>query len=377
MIRNFLNFAALTLIAFSSLRAAPADTSPAPGTRLKELVSLEGVRDNQLIGYGLVVGLNGTGDHQQTLFSAQSLGNMLQQMGVSINPAIVRVTNTAAVMVTATLPPFAQPGMHVDVTAGAIGDAANLQGGLLLMTSLKGVDGQVYAIAQGSVVTGGFVAGKSGNSATVNHPTVGRVPGGANVERVSPSIAPKNSIKLQLRDPDFTTALRISTAINEKFGDKVHPIAHPDNSALVAVTIPAEYATRATEFIAGLEALQVVADRPARVIINERTGTIVMGKEVRVSPVAIMHGKLTVQIQTQEQVSQPNAFSRTGTTEVVPQVTVGAKEEKSKSVMLGKGATVEELVRALGDIGSTPRDVIAILQSLRAAGALEAEVEVI
>jgi flagellar P-ring protein precursor FlgI len=184
-------------------------------------------------------------------------------------------------------------------------------------------------------------------------------------------------IKLQLREPDFTTALRISAAINEKFGDKAHPIAHADNSALVGVAIPAEYATRATEFIAGLEALQVVADRPARVIINERTGTIVMGKEVRVSPVAIMHGKLTVQIQTQETVSQPNAFSQGGTTQVVPQVTVGAKEEKSKSVMLGKGATVEELVRALGDIGSTPRDVIAILQSLRAAGALEAEVEVI
>jgi flagellar P-ring protein precursor FlgI len=377
VIRSFLKSFVLSFIAFSSLRAAPADAPAPSGTRLKELVSLEGVRDNQLIGYGLVVGLNGTGDHQQTLFSAQSLGNMLQQMGVAINPAIVRVTNTAAVMVTATLPAFAQPGMHVDVTAGAIGDAANLQGGLLLMTSLKGVDGQVYAVAQGSVVTGGFVAGKSSNSQTVNHPTVGRVPGGASVERISPSIAPKTSIKLQLREPDFTTALRISAVINEKFGDKAHLIAHADNSAVVGVTIPADYATRATEFIAGLEALQVVADRPARVIINERTGTIVMGKEVRVSPVAIMHGKLTVQIQTQELVSQPNALSQGGTTQKVEQVNVGAKEDKSKSVMLNKGATVEELVRALGDIGSTPRDVIAILQSLRAAGALEAEVEVI
>src|SRR5579871_6368422 len=187
------------------------------GTRLKELVSLEGVRDNQLIGYGLVVGLNGTGDHQQTFFSVQSLANMLQTMGVSVNPTAVRVMNTAAVMVTATLPPFAQPGMHIDVTAGAMGDASNLQGGLLLMTSLKGVDGQVYAVAQGSVVTGGFVAGKSANSQTVNHPTVGRVPGGANVERMAPSIAPKNLIKLQLHEPDFTTALRISTAINSKF----------------------------------------------------------------------------------------------------------------------------------------------------------------
>ncbi len=186
---------------------------------MKELVSLEGVRDNQLIGYGLVVGLNGTGDHQQTLFSAQSLTNLLQQMGVSINPLLIRVTNTAAVMVTATLPPFAQPGMHIDITAGALGDSSNLQGGLLLMTSLKGVDGQVYAIAQGSVVTGGFGAGRSGSTTTVNHPTVGRVPGGATVERGAPSIEPKTTLKLQLREPDFTTALRISSVINERFGE--------------------------------------------------------------------------------------------------------------------------------------------------------------
>lgn len=367
----------LAALPFSTLAAAPAETNAPVGTRLKELISVEGVRDNQLIGYGLIVGLNGTGDHQTTLFSVQSLANLLQQMGVSINPTSVLVKDTAAVMVTATLPPFAQPGMHVDVTAGAIGDANNLQGGLLLMTSLKGVDGQVYAVAQGSVVTGGFVAGKSGNSSTVNHPTVGRVPGGASVERAAPSIAPKSTIKLQLREPDFTTALRISAVINEKFGEKGKPIAHADNSALVGVTIPADFLTRATEFIAGLEALQVVADRPARVVINERTGTIVMGKEVRVSPVAIMHGKLTVQIQTVETVSQPNALSQGGTTKVVPEVTVGAKEEKSRNVLLKQGATVEELVRALGDIGSTPRDVIAILQALRAAGALEADVEVI
>ena len=245
------------------------------------------------------------------------------------------------------------------------------------MTSLKGVDGQVYAVAQGSVVTGGFVAGKSGNSSTVNHPTVGRVPGGASVERPAPSIAPKTMIKLQLHEPDFTTALRVSAVINDKFAEKGKPIAHADNSALIGVTIPADYLTRSTEFIAGLEALLVVADRPARVVINERTGTIVMGKEVRVSPVAIMHGRLTVQIQTQELVSQPNAFSQGGTTQVVPQVTIGAKEEKSRNVLLQRGATVEELVRALGDIGSTPRDVIAIIQALKAAGALEADIEVI
>jgi flagellar P-ring protein precursor FlgI len=359
------------------LAAVPMESLGGTGARLKELVSIEGVRDNQLIGYGLVVGLAGTGDRQLTIFSAQSLTNMLQQMGVSVPASGIIVKNTAAVMVTGTLPAFAQPGMHIDVSASALGDAANLQGGMLLLTSMKSVDGQVYAMAQGSVVTGGFVAGgKSGNSTTVNHPTVGRVPSGAIVERPSPSIAPGNHLNLQLRLPDFTTAQRVSAVINERFGEPGKPLAKPENSAVIAVSIPPDYAGRAVDFIAGLESLHVVADRPARVIVNERTGTIVMGKEVRVSPVAIMHGKLTVQIQTTEVVSQPGPLSQ-GTTAIVPQVAVNAKEDKSNSLVLKQGATVEELVRALGAIGSTPRDVIAILQSLRAAGALEADVEVI
>ena len=346
------------------------------GARLKELVSIEGVRDNQLIGYGLVVGLRGTGDRQQTLFPAQSLANLLQQMGVTSNPILFAVKNTAAVMVTATLPPFGQPGTHIDVTVGSMGDAANLQGGLLLMTSMKGVDGQVYAISQGSVVTGGFVAGRGGNSETVNHPTVGRVPGGATIERAAPSVSPSGRVRFQLMQPDFTTALRISNVINDKFADGKSPLAKPENSALVAVTIPPEYASRSVEFISEIEALKVETDRPARVVINERTGTIVMGKEVRVSPVAIMHGNLTVEIQTVNTVSQPAAFSQ-GQSTVVPQVEVAAKEEKSRSLVLKQGATVEQLVHALGSIGSTPRDVIAILQSLRAAGALEADIDVI
>jgi flagellar P-ring protein precursor FlgI len=345
-------------------------------TRLKELASVEGVRENQLLGYGLVVGLAGTGDRQLTIFSAQSLTNLLQQMGVSVPATSILVKNTAAVMVTATLPPFAQPGMHIDITAAALGDAANLQGGLLVLTSLKGVDGQVYAVAQGSVVTGGFAAGRAGNSQSVNHPTVGRVPGGATVERPAPSIVPNGHLKLQLHAPDFTTALRISEVINEKFGSQGKPLARPENSALVGVAIPPDYAARAVEFVAELEGLEVKADRPARVIINERTGTIVMGKEVRVSPVAIMHGNLTVEIETTPIVSQPAPLSQ-GTTTVVPQVAVTAKEEKSRNLVLKQGATVEELVHALGAIGSTPRDIIAILQSLRAAGALEADVEVI
>lgn len=327
-------------------------------TRLKELVGLEGVRENQLIGYGLVVGLAGTGDRRQTVFSAQSLTNILERMGVSVSPTAIRVNNTAAVMITATLPPFAQPGSRIDVTAAAIGDAANLQGGLLVLTTLRGPDAQTYAVAQGPVVTGGFVAGKQGNNQTVNHPTVGRVPNGAIVERAAPSIVPTNKLRLQLRQADFTTSARIAEAVNKKFASDNHLVALAENSAVVAVSIPAEYASRSTEFIAELENLPVEADRLARVVINERTGTIVMGKQVKISPVAIMHGSLTVEIQTSYAVSQPAPLS-SGTTEVVPKVGVGVKEEQARNLVLKQGATVEELVRALMSIGSTPRDVMS------------------
>jgi flagellar P-ring protein precursor FlgI len=357
----------------SMLLHAPA--APVRAARLKDLVAIEGVRDNQLLGYGLVVGLAGTGDRQQSVFSAQSLTNLLQRMGVSVAPTAIRVANTAAVLVTATLPPFAQPGMHLDITAAAIGDARNLQGGILVLTSLRGSDGQVYAVAQGPVVTGGFSSGKAGASQTLNHPTVGRGPAGATVERGAPSIAPQGVIHLQVRQSDFTTTTRIVEAVNQKFNVGKAP-AHADNAGLVSVAVPAEYSTRVTEFISQLENLTVEADRPARVVINERTGTIVLGKDVRVSPVAILHGNLTVEIQTEMRISQPNAMAA-GTTAVVPQTAVAAKEEKARNLVLQQGATVEELVRALASTGSTPRDVIAILQNLRAAGALEAEIEVI
>lgn len=363
---------ALPILALLPPVTAAANDSP---TRLKELVSLEGVRENQLIGYGMVVGLKGTGDRQLTIFTAQSLANMLQQMGVTVNPSLILVKNVASVMVTATLPAFAQSGMQIDATVAAIGDAASLQGGLLLMTSLRGIDGQVYSIAQGPVVTGSFIAGGGGTTQTLNHPTVGRVPGGAMVERASPALEPTKEVKLQLHDADFTTAARIADTVNHHFTD-TPAIAHAENSGMIKVAIPPAFATRTTEFIAELEALTVVTDRPAKVVINERTGTIVMGKEVKVSPVAIMHGDLTVQIQTNYDVSQPGPFSN-GTTQVTPQVSVGVKEEKARNVLLKEGATVEELVRALSAIGATPRDIIAILQSLRAAGALESEIEVI
>ncbi|HZT30587.1 MAG TPA: flagellar basal body P-ring protein FlgI [Bryobacteraceae bacterium] len=353
---------------------------PLPETRaaarLKELVSIAGVRDNQLIGYGLVVGLAGTGDRRQTIFSAQSLANLLERMGVSIPAAAIQVKNTAAVMVTATLPPFAQPGAHIDATAAAVGDASNLQGGLLLLTSLRGVNGQIYAVAQGPVITGGFVGGQGGNRQTVNHPTVGRVPNGAIVERAAPAAALASPLHLQLRQADFTTAARIAEAVNKRFAAQESPIARAENAALIRVGIPGAYAARATEFVAELETLSVEADRPSKIVVNERTGTIVMGKEVRISPVAIMHGNLTVEIQTSFVVSQPAPLSN-GQTQVVPQVGVGVKEEKARNLVLKQGATVEELVRALGSIGATPRDVIAILQNLRDAGALEADLEMI
>ncbi len=360
-----------TLVIFLLLvEAAPA------GTRLKELATIEGVRENQLVGYGLVVGLAGTGDRSQTMFSAQSLTNMLERMGVTVSPQAIRVANTAAVMVTATLPPFAQPGSKIDVTAAAVGDAPNLQGGLLVLTELRGADGRVYAVAQGPVVTGGFVAGRSGTQQTVNHPTVGRVPNGAIVERPAPTPAPGRRLHLQLRQADFTTAARIVEAVNKALGATGAPVASAESSGLVTIDMPASYVQRTVEFVAQLESVTVEADRPARVVINERTGTIVMGKEVRISPVAVMHGSLTVQVETTYQVSQPAPMGA-GTTEVVPQVGVGVKEEKTRNIVLKQGATVEELVRALSAIGSTPRDVIAILQNMRAAGALEAELEVI
>ena len=348
--------------------------SPLPATRLKELVTLEGMRENQLIGYGLVVGLAGTGDRRQTIFSAQSLTNLLERMGVTVSPTQLTVKNTAAVMVTATLPSFAQPGSRIDVTAAAMGDSSNLQGGLLVLTSLRAANGQVFALAQGAVVTGGFVGGKGGNTQTVNHPTVGRIPNGAIVERAAPSLAPAAKINLQLRRPDFTTSARIANAVNTGFGDA--NVARAENSALVSVILPKERAGHAIEFIAELENLSVDVDRPAKIVVNERTGTIVMGNQVRISPVAILHGNLTVEIQTTFAVSQPKPFSQ-GTTEVIPQESVGVKEDKAHNVILKQGATVDELVRALTAIGSTARDVIAILENLRAAGALDAELEVI
>ena len=340
--------------------------------RLKELISLEGVRDNQLLGYGLVVGLAGTGDRQQTLFSAQSLTNLLERMGLTVNPTLIQVKNTAAVMVTATLPPYSQAGSRIDVTIAAMGDSASLQGGVLLMTALKGPDGQVYAVAQGPMVLGGFIAGARGNSQTVNHPTVGRIPNGAIVEHNAPSVNLTSHLHLQLQRADFVTAARITEAVNKRFGN----IAHAENAALVTVSLPPEYAKNTTEFVAELDHLTVETDTEAVIVVNERTGTIVMGKDVLIAPVAIMQGNLNVEIETTPLISQPPPMSG-GSTQVTQQTNVAVKQEQSRSVLLQHGATVEELVRALNAIGSSPRDIISILQNLKSAGALDADLRVI
>lgn len=350
--------------------------APAPAaTRLKELASVEGVRDNQLIGYGLVVGLNGTGDKRQTVFSAQALTNILKRMGVTVNPNAILVKNMAAVMVTATLPPFGQPGTRIDATAAAIGDATNLQGGMLLLTALQGPDGQVYAAAQGALLTGGFVArGNGGNTQTLNHPTVGRIPAGAIIEKSPPSVPPSEVLRLQLHQADFSTAARIVQAVNNHFSADAP--ARAENSGAVVIQVPEAFASRPVEFVAEVESLTVDADRPQKVVINERTGTIVLGKDVHIAPVAILHGALSVEVRTQYDVSQPLPYSK-GETTVVPNIDVQAKESQAQNIVLGEGASVEELVRALQAIGSTARDIIAILQNLRAAGALSANIEVI
>lgn len=353
-----------------------AVTTPGAVSRVKDLAALEGVRDNQLVGYGLVVGLNGTGDKRQTVFAAQSLANMLNRMGVAVNPTAIQAKNVAAVMVTATLPPFAQPGTKIDATVATIGDASNLQGGQLLLTSLRGADGQVYAVAQGGVLTAGFIAGRAGNSQTVNHPTAGRVPSGGIVEQAAPSVISEGRLRWQLQRADFTTAMRLAAAINTRFAPDRPPVARASNPGMVEVEPPPEWKARPVEFIATIEALTLDSDRKQRLVINERTGTIIMGKDVRISPVSILHGSLSVEVQTQLDVSQPAPLSN-GATTVTPSVGVGPKEDIAKLVQLKEGATVDELIRGLQKIGATPREVIAILQSLQGAGALDAEIQVI
>ncbi len=363
-------------VAAALLVALAAPTLRADTTvRLKDVVSMQGPEALPLMGYGLIVGLNKTGDRRQTIFSTQSLANILQQLGLSVRPGEVKVENIAAVLVTASLPVYARPGVRLDVTASSIGDARSLQGGTLLATALRGPNGQVFALAQGPLSIGGFGGGSGGNSVAVNHLTVGRVPNGALVQQGSGVVmAVTDVVPLSLREPDFATAVRVAGAINADLGEGKARVLDPGT---VAVAVPTQYRDSLPDLMARLEALTVISDTPARVVINERSGTIVVGANVRIAAAAVAHGNLSVRISTKFEVSQPNALARTGDTVVVPNTNVDVREGTARLVSLEEGTTLDAVVRALNTLGATPRDIIAIMQALKAAGALHAEIVII
>ncbi|MCF6265576.1 MAG: flagellar basal body P-ring protein FlgI [Desulfuromusa sp.] len=348
--------------------------STADASRIKELAKLEGVRSNQLIGYGLVVGLNGTGDSASTRFTIQSLVSMMERLGVTVNPAMVKVDNVAAVVVTAELPAFARAGNSIDVTVSSIGDADSLVGGTLLMTPLKAADGKYYAVAQGALLVNALSFGGKAAKAQKNHPTVGRIPGGAMVEReVSFVFGEKNELNYRLNDSDFTTVSRMSAVVNQHFGGSP---AHSLDAGQMQVMIPEAYQDRVVDFVAELEHLTVIPDTLARIVVNEKTGTIVMGEGVRISTVAVSHGNLSLVISEQSNVSQPNAFSD-GETVVTPQTDIGVVEDEGNLVVLQQGVSIGDVAAALNAIGATPRDLIAIFQAVKAAGALYADLVVL
>lgn len=341
-------------------------------SRLKEVLGFKGVRDNQIIGYGLVVGLAGTGDKTSTEFTKQSLTSMLRNMGISVGAEEIKVKNVAAVMVTGRLPAFARTGGKFDVTVSSLGDARSLEGGTLVMTPLRGTDGLTYAIAQGAVSIGGFLAAAGGTGVSKNYPTVGRIPNGAMIEReLEYGIEDKDSFELLLDSPDFTTALRVASVINRHFGLE---IALARDSGTVDMKVPDRFRSNVVGFLAEVEILEVAPDSPARVVLNERTGTIVMGEKVRISTIAVSHGNLTISVTTTNQVSQPGAFSG-GETVVVPNRQVEAFEDSARLSVIPATVTLGDLVRGLNAIGVTPRDLIAILQAIKASGAMSADME--
>jgi flagellar P-ring protein precursor FlgI len=352
-----------------------------PGTagaqsRIKDIADVEGVRDNMLIGYGLVVGLNGTGDTiNNSPFTEQSLIGMLERLGVNVRGETIRTKNVAAVMVTATLPPFTAQGGRIDVSVSAMADSKNLQGGTLLVTPLLGADGEVYAVAQGAVAVGGFSAQGAAASITRGVPTNGRIAGGAIVEReIDFALSDLPYLRLSLRNPDFTTAMRMAEAINQQFGRNTAKAMDP---AGVMIDVPVARKTDLVSFIRDVEQLRVQPDQPARVVIDEASGVIVMGENVRISTVAIAQGNLTIRITETPQVSQPNALSQTGQTTTVPRTNIQVDEGKdNKLAVMPTGVSLQELVNNLNALGIGPRDMISILQSIKAAGALQAEIEV-
>lgn len=369
----------VVLAAALALAAAVLQAEAAPQlARIKDVATIEGIRDNQLVGYGLVVGLHGTGDSSQTVFPAQTLISALERMGITVpqtgsnSASNMQVKNMAAVFVVATLPPFSRPGYRMDITASSAGDARSLEGGILLMTPLYGPDGQIYAQAQGALVLGGYMASSGGNSRQMNHPTTARIPGGALVERPVPfDLKQMHTVSVVLNDADFHTAQRMAAAIDRVLGK---PRARAIDSRRVEVAAAADEDMAA--LLDRVEAVEVEVFPRARVVVNERTGTVVIGGTVRLQPVSILHGGLSVNVIAEIKVSQPNPLS-SGTTQVVQQTAVQAQDKPVNRIDLKEGATVEDLVQELQRTGAGARDVISILQAMKEAGALEADLEVL
>lgn len=340
--------------------------------RLKDIADVEGVRGNQLLGYGLVVGLNGTGDGRVD-FTVKSISNMLEKMGIRVDPMMIKVKNVAAVMVTAELPAFARPGSKIDIAISSMGDAKSLQGGMLLFSPLKGADGNVYAVAQGPVDLGGFSVSQGGDSAQKNHPTVGTIPQGALVERSIPfDLFQSKKVRIVLRKPDFTTMTRVVAALNSRMGK---PSAVAIDSAAVEIPLDTQGQFDPVNLVASLEQVEVEQDLGARVIVNERTGTIIMGEKVTISRVALAHGNLNIAIRQETDVSQPNAFAG-GVTAAVTNTDVSVGEDVKALQLVGGEVTLGDVVQALNALGATPRDLIAIFTALKTAGALNAELVV-
>src|SRR5579863_3351995 len=359
----------------AALMALALSAIPAGATsRIKDLANIEGVRQNQLVGYGLVVGLNGTGDTLNNVpFTKQSLQAMLERMGVNIRGATIRTGNVAAVMVTGNLPPFGTQGTRMDVTVSALGDSKNLQGGTLLVTPLLGADGNVYAVAQGSLAIGGFQAEGAAASITRGVPTVGRIANGAIIEReIEFALNRLPNVRLALRNGDFTTSKRVAAAINDFLGS---PTAEPLDPSTVQLSIPPEFKGNVVAFLTEIEQLQVEPDLGAKIIIDERSGIIVMGRDVRVATVAVAQGNLTVTISESPQVSQPNPLAR-GRTVVTPRSNVRVSEDGKKLALVKDGVSLQQLVDGLNGLGIGPRDLIGILQAIKAAGAIQADIEV-
>src|SRR3954471_4523111 len=366
--------AALALSCTATISVADGPYRVSATSRIKDLANIEGVRQNQLIGYGLVVGLNGTGDTLNNIpFTRQSLQAMLERLGVNIRGQTLRTGNVAAVMVTANLPPFGTQGTRIDITASALGDAKSLQGGTLLVTPLLGADGNVYAVGQGSLAIGGFSAEADAAKITRGVPTVCRISNGAIIEReIDFALNRLPNLRLALRNADFTTAKRIASAVNDFIGI---PAAEPLDPSTVQLSIPKEYAGKVVALLTEIEQLQIETDLPAKVVIDERSGIIVLGRDVRVSTVAVAQGNLTVSISETPQVSQPAPFSR-GQTAVVPRSKVGVVEDGKRLALVREGVSLQQLVDGLNALGIGPRDMIAILQAIKAAGAIPADIEV-